>query len=1100
MSETLSLDSSEFDSLNSSISLNVYPLESDHDDIWETTPIEFPNSYFESDAVKSSESEEKADGRSLNWMNALWLKCYDIAYPRCILNYLDYESFKIVFRTWVQVWSSIVLCILPKTAAWLGNGSYIMQIVAFITPSGGTSIVINAIACLMSVLYALAGWLLSIIAMKITHAIRGYPSKEDIAQIIISSGDCLMDQKSPDFDICISYQIFTGRFLQTKTTVVYIFAIIVGITGTGLTQEINRFFRTGVNMSLMVIIITCCYGVFFPYFDPYIISMAVLKPMGIALALKFITSVFVFPETSSYQYYNESIKALKDLKLTSENNIRFIKSFKPSAPNFSNFSNYKKGVIATRIPISEAEVFCSTMRFEVAYSRFDLGDTGEFRAMIKHLISVASGYEFFYSLLQERKQVAGNNFGDLRRRGSCGSRISMHHSQFGDLKILSSIQDNYKKVGEYENRIRVRSLRAKLADTQSGNRVSLNDLDYISDFIRKHFLQIIEDTHAAFTGIVDWLVDANEFRTYTRLRQRSFKNHQAKQIKNNENLISLKSRLHESLKKINDPDSLELTFKEVSLREEPYLTLISQTTLLLHFSKRYAEQILAIIEFLLLIDEKRPTPVIISYFMKTTLEKAGAFLDNEYATDAITDDDFDEEHYARSPDYLPPTTQLNLFGLRFLKLCKLLYNGHFWFWIRSSILVCVSATPFFCRTTAHWYYTWRLIWVVVMTALSTSETTGQTFYVFGAKLGYTFLGCFIGGVAWYISTGNGRGNYFGFGVVTAILYLYLTYYRHFSVHLSLVPQILLSVTTALVLGTTWTNEMYNSVATFHGGWKIALIRMVSVFIGLVIGLLAPLFPKPKTSKNEVRKILSKSIQEIGNFHCSITKFGFSRFENETVHIKRRHDPIILKFRKLFLKINFISELVVALKHELPLAGKWPEEHYDKLQACTNDVIQLQYILYVIMDEFRDTLMIHVTFTRLGWSDSEFTANMFSTIHMVADSLKTRQPLPKITEATLSIKHMDSLMAQWGIQNISLNERFYESKELDEDVSVAHSFLQDLDFHKFFSHDGQVSIVALLLVHIIYKRLDEIMIIVKELVGEVYLVADTIFADEFLYRD
>lgn len=1087
---------SESISLNSSDSLNVYPLESAHDTRREISYIEFPNSFYKSDEVHGKLDEDEFVEKQLTGTAAFWNRCYNIIYPQCVMNHLNYESSKVVLRTWIQIWTSVVLNIVPKTGSWMGSASYLQQIVGFITVSGGTSIVINAIACLIVIFYTLSAWLLSIIAMKITHAIRGYPTREDTVRIIVESGDCQMDPNSAEFMLCISDQIFTGRFLQTKTTVIYIFAIIIGITLSGLTQKFHRLIRIGFVMSLIVIIISCCYGLFFPYFEPYGVALTVIKPMGISLAIKFVTSVVIFPMTSSFQYFNVSIKGLKSLQLASENNIRFLKSFQLSAPNFSRFSNYRKDVIAIRKTITAAELFGSTMRFEVSYSRLDLGDTGEFRALFKHLINVASGYEFFYSLLQERKQVAGNDFGDIRRRGSTGSRITLHHSQFGDLKLLSSIQDSYRKVGEYESKKRVRSLKARLADPNSVNRVSLNDLDFISDIIRSHFLPIIEDTHSALSGVIDWLVDVNEFRVYARLIPGAFKKHQAKQRKNNQNLVALKTLLQTSLAHMNDKKFLETTFRSVGLREEPFLTLISQTTLLLHFSRRYAEHILVIVDFLLSIDEKRPEPKIITYFMKTKLDKAEGFLDTEFPTDAISEQ-FENEEYVRSPDSLPPTNWFNFFGTKFLRVYKLLYNGHVWFWIRSGILVCVAATPFFCRTTAHWYYSCRLIWLVIMTGLSTSETTGQTFYIYGAKLGYTLFGCFMGGVAWYISTGSGHGNYYGYGAVTAVLYLYLVYYRHFSIHLSLVPQILLAVTSALVLGTSWSNEMYNPQENIGGGWRVALTRMVSVFIGILVGLLAPLLPRPKTSKSEVRKILSRSINEIGNLHCLITKFGHSRYENESLHIQRRHDPIILRFRKLFLNLNSISELVVALKHEIPLAGKWPQVHYDKLQACTNDLVQLQYILLAIIDQFEDTLMIHVTFKRLGWSDSEFTANLFSTIHMVADSLRTKQPLPKITEATLTIKHMDSLMEQWGIGTISLNERFYETKESDETASLNHSIAQELDFQKFFSHDGQLSIVALLLVHIIYKRLDEIMIIVKELVGEVYLVDDAIFEDEFL---
>lgn len=1085
------MSESESISLDSRDSISVYPLESSkNENSFES--IEFPNSFYASDEVNKAEIEEPQKKPSF------WRQYWDRIRPTYITQHLDYKSFKVAFRTWVQVWVSVVLIIIPRSVRWFGNGAYILQIVGFICVAGGTSIVINIQGSLICAFYTLAAWMTSIIAMKITHAIRGYPSKQDMIEIIVQGGDCLMPAQSREFAACISGQIFTGRFLQTKTTVIYIFAIMISLILSGLTQKYYRLIRLGYLMSVITLLITCCYGVFFPYFDPYAVGLTVIKPMGVGLLIKAVVAIVIFPVTSSYQYYGSCIKSFQGLIQASENNMRFLKSFQPSASNFSNYSHFKKDVTATKPSIEAAEFFASTMRWEIAYSRFDLGDTGEFRSLLKHLVSVSSGYDYFYAMLQERKQAAANDFGDLRRRGSAGSRISIHHSQFGDLKVLSSIHDNYKKVGEYENRRRMRLLKARISNIESVNRVTLKDLDYIASFIRHNFMEIIEANHSALKSIVQWLIDANEFRTYTKFIPGATKKNQQKQIENNKKLLADKSSLQKSLAILKDSKHLESIFKEVTLGEEAFLTLISQTSLFLYFTKCYTEHNLKFINLFLLIDEKRPNPTIITYFTRTNFEKAGTYYDNEYPTDAI-EADFNYEANKRNPDSLPPNKWYNFAGSKFVRFYKLLYNGHVWFWIRSAVLVCVAATPFFCRTTAGWYYKWRQIWLVIMAALSTSETTGHTIYVFGAKLCFTFFGCLLGGIAWYISTGSGHGNPYGFGAVNAVVILFLSYYRHFSVHLSLIPQILFAVTTSLVLGTSWVDERFNTNPNLGGGWKVALTRLVGVIIGLLLGLLAPLFPRPKTSKTELRKILSRSIYQIGNFHCGIAHFGYSRFENDSIHIRHRHDKLIGSFRKLFHDKSSIAELVIALKHEIPLSGEWPQEHYTRLQSCAADITQLQYILYTIFDDIENTEQIPVMFRRLGWSNPEFTANLFSTIHMVSDSLKTKNPLPKITEATLSVKHMDLLMGQWGIGSFSLNERFYED-ELKEDLKQKdESVIHQLDFLKFFSHDGQLSIVALLLIHIIYKRLDEIMIVVKELVGENFLVEDSIFDDDLLFN-
>ena len=1044
----------------------------------------------------------------------LWRKVSAVLRPGYILDFMDYKSFQVVIRTWLQIWVGVILSVVPRTSHWIGNAAYLMQIMGFIAVAGGSLVTTNFISSFICMFYAVAGWLVGIIAMKITHAIRGYPTKEEIVEIIMKDGYCSMGPSAGvEFNNCVMNVIFTGKFLETKTTVIYIFAIIIGFTLFGLTEKLHRLIRLGFITSVISLIINCCYGVFIPFFDPTSLGLAIIKPMGFAFALKTLLAAIIYPVTSSFQYFAVSNRVFKGLTQAAENNLRFIQTCKPSAPGFTNYMKYAKEVADTKGNVATGEFLASIMQLEVAISRFDLGDAGEFRSLLKGFVGTAGGYEYFYRLFQERKQFASNSFTNFGRRGSIASTTA----SMADRKVISTIHDSYRSVGAFENNRRINILKKRIATINPEDRVTLSDLDYIASFINKNFSPILEANLAGLVGITEWLEAANQFRTYAYFIPSSFKKHQAKQQECNQKIISLKARLESELENLDDHEKLETLFKTAKIQNEAFLNLITQTTLFLHFAKTNCKHILRIIDLFLSIDERRPTPSVIHYFTSTMRAKAQSFYDKEYPSDVILD--FSDLENRRNPDSLPPATGYQRFGSKLLKVYKWLYNGHVWFWIRSGGLVCVSAIPYFCRTTSNWYFSWRLIWLVIMTGVSTAETTGQTIYVFGAKLMYTLFGCLLGGIGWYISTGSGHGNYYGYCAVSGVLYAFLSYYRHFSVHLSLVPQILFSVTTALVLGTSWVDSKYNKLANIGGGWRVALTRLVGVMIGLIVGSFACIFPKPKTSKTELRGILAGAIAEIGSIHCQVARFANLRFANHSIRILERHDQINEKFRKLSIDLGGISQLVVALQHEIPLSGYWPEARFTKLQACITDLLLLYFILYNIFNRIEDTDEMPTLLRRLAWSDADFTANLFSIIHMVSDSLYYKKPLPQITEASLTIKHYNSLMSQWEINRISLNERYYgphnnakcdhssdekgaevETKRDDEtDERFGESIIQNLNYKKYFSDDGQLKIVALLLVHIIYERLDEIMIIVKELVGERYIFDDTLFEDDPLLR-
>lgn len=116
--------------------------------------------------------------------------------------------------------------------------------------------------------------------------------------------------------------------------------------------------------------------------------------------------------------------------------------------------------------------------------------------------------------------------------------------------------------------------------------------------------------------------------------------------------------------------------------------------------------------------------------------------------------------------------------------------------------------------------------------------------------------------------------------------------------------------------------------------------------------------------------------------------------------------------------------------------------------------------------------------------------------MTSGSLSSKRELPKFTRANISLKHLDLLRSQWGITRFSLNERFYseeKEKENEGDSDVLHdSLMENIDFNALFSADGQLDIVALIIGHLIYKRFDEVMLIVKQLVGEKYDMHESIF--------
>ena len=118
---------------------------------------------------------------------------------------------------------------------------------------------------------------------------------------------------------------------------------------------------------------------------PKVIGYTIIKPMGIAFLTKIVTSILIFPTTSSFLYFNGSSKILSGLNKATKNNINFMKTLRPSGPDFSNFEKYSKEITNFRNNISQLEVLASTIKYEISFGRLDAGDAGEFRVLTQEL-------------------------------------------------------------------------------------------------------------------------------------------------------------------------------------------------------------------------------------------------------------------------------------------------------------------------------------------------------------------------------------------------------------------------------------------------------------------------------------------------------------------------------------------------------------------------------------------------------------------------------------------------------------------------------------------------------------------------------------------
>lgn len=1001
-----------------------------------------------------------------------WRKYGRLLWPAWFLDHLNRASLKTILPTFIQVWLTVIISVIPATSHWIGTACYLLQIVGFICASGGLLVSLNILLSLVCFLYAVVGWLFVVVALAIATRIRGWPSTDSVAKILIDDGSCSPSNISQ----CMIQQFYTGRFLETRCTAVFVVALIMGITLFGLTGKLHPLARQPYVIGTISLIINTCYTVFYPVFLPKDVGYTLIKPFGLAFAMKILLSVFVFPTTSNSTYFAGVIRVLEDLRSVNFKNGRMMLTIKPSHDSFLNYQLLMKDIQAIRIKVPPLDLFLSTIWAEVSYGRLDGGDASDIRSVIKPFVNTIAGYEYFYLLFQERKEIALSELVHSARRGSMSSETFYN----GESAVLRRFAHRYKEVGVFEKSQKVRLLNEKLVSRDSKEKITLGDLDFVADHISNSHSDFFIQTNSALDSIIKWIHEATSYRAWSLLDSRGYE-HRQKEC--HSNLLDARAKFQSVLSSLQSTALTQEILQSQSRSDEQTLCLLSQTSLFLFLSNQVGKQILRMMDVLLRVDERRPQPQLITFWNAPHNKRP------HFARGLLNDDPTDvsrnglrQNSEPRNPDSLDPTTPLQIFMLYLSRFYGLLMNEHFLFWVRSGILVAICCVPYFCRTTAHWYFEKRLIWLPIMCGVSTSEFTAESVYVFCCKLVYSFLGVIAGLIAWYISTGLGKGNYYGYCVVTAILYFILCYYRHFALHLSKIPGIMITVTPTLVLGTSWVDAKYNHLANIGYGWKVALVRFISVVVGLIMALLASTFPKPKSSKVAVRKSLANVLEQTCDLQCIVSNFALQRMEDPSTHILDHHDHVSDEIRTLLLTLAHVKGLMNPIQYEVPLSGEWPVQKYTQLHSLITDIVLLYFLLYNLVDQVddTDTWMPHII-RRAGWSEPLIIQKLGTLVFMCSETLRLKGNLPQIAGSNISFSHLDYIRRLWGAKVISLSDRFYDDKE--EDGNGSQIKLKAPDYARLLSRDGQLEIVCLLLSHMVYERADDVLLVVKGLVGE-----------------
>jgi len=102
------------------------------------------------------------------------------------------------------------------------------------------------------------------------------------------------------------------------------------------------------------------------------------------------------------------------------------------------------------------------------------------------------------------------------------------------------------------------------------------------------------------------------------------------------------------------------------------------------------------------------------------------------------------------------------------------------FVFRYMLLSILLWLPAVFKSSAHFYYTNKGIWALIMAQTILTVYAGDQMYNYVIRIGGTFLGLIMGLLIWYIGNANGNGNPYGLAASYAVLIIPVMFVRLFA--------------------------------------------------------------------------------------------------------------------------------------------------------------------------------------------------------------------------------------------------------------------------------------------------------------------------------
>lgn len=294
----------------------------------------------------------------------------------------------------------------------------------------------------------------------------------------------------------------------------------------------------------------------------------------------------------------------------------------------------------------------------------------------------------------------------------------------------------------------------------------------------------------------------------------------------------------------------------------------------------------------------------------------------------------------KDPEHLPPANAWEKFGNFIRGISHFFQSSESAFGFRSACATMSIAIIAFLKPTQTFFVEERLVWALIMVAISMTPTAGQSVFQFSLRIAGTAIAMVVAWLIWYIP-GQHTAGILVFVFVFVAIGFYIPLKR-----IDLVIAGLISVVTAtMIVGyELQVRKLGVQAATATTGqpaypiYELGPYRLATVAGGLAVAFFWTIFPYPITEHSALRQKLGGALYLTANLYSIMHEQVMSRIRGDTGDEENDKNSPGYKlnkvrnkvFAKQMLTLQGLKSHAAFVKWEFPIGGKFPQKEYEEI--------------------------------------------------------------------------------------------------------------------------------------------------------------------------